>query len=250
MIFYFSGTGNSKWVAEYIANKLHDRCVFVGEGYCAQENWSLEDGERLGFVFPVYAWGIPEFFESFIRSLKIQNVQYVYFVCTCGDDTGLTKESFIRLGEMKGWKVDMGYSVRMPNTYVCLPGFDVDPDEMMKRKKSDAIIRVDDIVKNLIVYKTSFFDVYPGSMAWIKSKVIRPLFNKILVSPKPFHVLNNCVGCGICSKQCPMQNIVMNPRPKWGNNCVGCLRCYHSCPTNAIQFGVFTKGKGQYLYKK
>ena len=250
MVFYFSGTGNSKWVAEAIASDLQDKTVCVNGDECACEPYVLEKGERLGFVFPVYSWGMPQFFETFVRNVQVENVEYVYFVCTCGDDTGLTKEAFCEIALQRGWHVAAGYSVAMPNTYVCLPGFDVDAMEVQESKKHNASERLRAIIDDIKERKNGCFDVVPGAFPWFKSKVIRPLFNKYMITDKPFHATDKCVECGLCAKVCPKDNIVVeHRRPKWKSKCVGCLRCYHSCPVNAIQYGRFTKGKGQYLYK-
>ena len=57
MIFYFSGTGNSKYAAEFLADQLNERCYNI----CKQgiDPAVYEGGKSIGFVFPVYAWGVP-----------------------------------------------------------------------------------------------------------------------------------------------------------------------------------------------
>lgn len=250
MVFYFSGTGNSRWVAETLAARLDDKAVSVTD-VDGDDAWlEIRKDERLGFVFPVYAWGMPEYFESFINKMRVKNVGYVYFVCTCGDDTGKTREQFISVAGRKGWKVSSGYSVRMPNTYVCLPGFDVDKPELERAKREDAERRVEWIAGQVMSCVDGEFDVFPGAVPWLKSRVVRPLFNKLLITSRPFRVTDKCVECGKCANVCPAKNIRMRKRPVWDDKCLGCLRCYHSCPVNAVQFGPFTKGKGQYLFEK
>ena len=56
MIFYFSGCGNSRFIAESIAQALNERLVFIPEA--ERENhfeYTLAEGERVGFVFPIYS---------------------------------------------------------------------------------------------------------------------------------------------------------------------------------------------------
>ena len=253
MIFYFTGSGNSEYVANALSVALGDRCVFIPDVLEVDVTYELADGERLGFVFPVYAWGVPEFVAKFVASLRVKGAEYVYFVCTCGDDTGKTKEQMLDIARSRNWNVALGYAVQMPNTYVCLPGFDVDAPEVEKQKLSNAKVRMDEVILHLKNYDRGCFDTLPGAMAWFKSAVARPFFNKYLITAKPFHSQDNCIHCGRCEKECPMGNIklsAVSSRPEWGERCVGCLRCYHLCPTNSIQYGTFTKGKGQYCYKK
>lgn len=253
MVFYFTGSGNSGYIAKTISDSLGDKCIFIPEVIDSNNTFELSDGERLGFVFPVYSWGIPEFIADFIKKLTVTGVGYVYFICTCGDDTGKTKEQFLSLAKLKGWQTRLGYAVQMPNTYVCLPGFDVDPEDLELRKANSAEKKLQEIIKHLKNYDEGVFDTLPGIFPGLKSSVIRPLFNKVLVTSKYFHTNDNCKKCGKCVQSCPMNNIIFasdSGYPLWKDKCVGCLRCYHICPANSIQFGIFTKGKGQYCSKK
>ena len=73
MIFYFSGCGNSKHVAEAIATGLNDSLIFIPEA--ARENhfdYTLAEDESLGFVFPIYAWGPPKFVLDFIEKMTVK----------------------------------------------------------------------------------------------------------------------------------------------------------------------------------
>ena len=61
MIFYFSGCGNSRFVAESIAKELDERLLFIPEEERnGNFDYELGDGERLGFVFPIYSWCPPQ----------------------------------------------------------------------------------------------------------------------------------------------------------------------------------------------
>ena len=175
----------------------------------------------------------------------------VAMVCACGDDTGMTAEIFCDDVAKKGWYCTLGAAVQMPESYVCLPGFDVDPKEKEQQKLINAISRMNQIIDDVIDGRGGF-DTIPGGFAWAKSRIIRPFFNRFLINPKYFKTNEACVGCGNCVQACPYQNIRLNARnhPEWGSACVQCMRCYHQCPTHAIEWGVFTKNKGQYLFKE
>lgn len=227
MVYCFSGTGNSRWVAEQLKGLIDD----------------AED--IVGLVFPVYAWGIPKVVEEHIeQELKRSTANYVFAVMTCGDDIGYADRVLLQC--LDG-RLDAVFSVHMPNTYVCLPGFDVDTQEVAKAKVQKTKERLPQIAE-AIKTRSKVTDVCRGSFPWLKTYVLRPLFNRFLVTDRFFHTTANCSQCQRCVKECPLKNIGTNAdgQIKWGQTrCTGCLRCYHLCPNHAVQFGWFTKNKGQ-----
>ena len=211
------------------------------------KEYVLKDGEKVGFVFPVYAWGPPGIVLRFIRQLKMKNPEYLFFVCTCGDDTGRTAQVFSSAIRRKGWHCVAGYSVTMPNTYVSLPGFDVDAEDVEEQKVQNAMARLDFINGELAGrIHMKHFNCHEGALPFTKTYLLRPLFNTFLMSPKPFYATDACIACKKCEKVCPVHNIEVTDKPQWGNNCTQCLGCYHICPLHAVQYGKATRAKGQY----
>lgn len=249
MIFCFSGTGNSRWIADTLARNLKDKVIMINNDCC--ERCDVSAGERILWVFPIYSWGLPPVVKTFIRNLRLNNVETThYMVCSCGDDIGLAHLQWRKEITHRGWEAMASYSVIMPNTYTLMKGFDVDAQDIVASKLQKAVNRVNEIAQKIKSgVKTD--DVKRGSWAWIKTHIIYPYFVKFCMSPKPFHVTERCISCGKCAKECPMKNITMpDRRPQWGDNCAMCLRCYHTCPQHAVEYGKETKFKGQYLHPK
>lgn len=249
MIFYFSGVGNSAWVAQSLAQRLNDTTFAITK--YNDEEYIIKPGESVGFVFPVYSWAPPKVVIDFINRLKINTPNYLYFVCTCGDDTGKTADVFAHTIEQRGWHCHAGYSIAMPNTYVSLPGFGIDSDEIEKQKIEKAKIRIEQIISDIKAQKRmTKYDCHEGSIPRLKTYVINPLFTKYQLTTKPFYTTDACISCHQCEQKCPLHNITLvNGKPQWGNNCTQCEACFHICPTNAIQYGKYTKGKQQYKGK-
>ena len=110
MIFYFSGTGNSAWVARQLAKGQNEELLSIAMEIDRNKAYKLKEGEKVGFVFPVYAWGPPKIVLRFIHQLKLDKPGYLFFVCTCGDDTGRTAQIFSSAVTRKGWQCVAGYS--------------------------------------------------------------------------------------------------------------------------------------------
>ena len=252
MIIFFSGTGNSHFVASELAKSLGENQIVHLKGELLfdplKSNLSTTD-KRIIWVFPTYSWGVPPVVRRFMSEADIKGAEGAihYMVTTCGDDIGETASQWRKIAEKRNWAPASAYSVIMPNTYVLMKGFDVDPVELSTEKLKLAPQRIEEIARR-IATGTQGDILTKGSWAKIKSSIIYPWFVRFCMSPKPFRSNGRCIGCGKCSRACPMDNITMEgDRPKWHDRCALCLRCYHICPCDAVEYGKATEGKGQYF---
>ena len=159
MIFYFSATGNSRWVAGQLAeltgDELFNMADFLREGRVPA---LPADTARVGVVFPIHSWYVPAPVLRFLSQLAVPASAYRYAVCTCGDDCGCTRHIFQEALYEKGWDLASGFSVTMPNTYVCLPGFDIDDPQTTQQKLKALPQRLTGIVHTLLKREHGFDD--------------------------------------------------------------------------------------------
>lgn len=246
MICYFSGTGNTRLVAEALGALLDDAITPITTAPPIIEDVTL------GLVFPIYAWGMPEIFAKWLKDVKISaQVSYIYMVCTCGDDIGCTDKTLKKSLHIHHQRsLQAAFSLRMPNTYVSLPGFDVDSEALAEQKLVVAREELKVIAEHIRL-RHQIVQVVPGRFPRLKTYLLRPFFNRFLLSDKPFSATPDCITCRTCERVCPVQNITFpSSRPAWGGRCTGCLACYHHCPKHCINYGKRTIGKGQYKAPK
>ncbi len=251
MILCFSGTGNSRRAADQLHDLLGDDLVRLAPGQMLRPERITIDitDRRLILVTPVHAWGLPRRAVKVMRKANFTGIDRAkfYLVVTCGDDIGYTDTQWRKLVHAIGGTDVGAFSVQMPNIYTLLPGFDVDPPQLAMDKLNASVSTVDRIAQS-IASEEKTTQVVRGSYPWVKSKILYPLFNAFMCSPKPFHATDACTGCGKCMRNCSVSNISMvNGKPRWGKECNTCLRCYHCCPRHAVAYGNLTYNKGQYL---
>ncbi|MDE6270491.1 MAG: EFR1 family ferrodoxin [Muribaculaceae bacterium] len=253
MIIVFSGCGNTMAAASCLAGLTGEELLRLGPEQLradTPEPRLAASGERIIWAFPTYSWGVPPVMRRFIRRVSIAGADTLphFMLTTCGDDTGLCASMWRAEIGRRGWTPVRAFSVQMPNTYVCMRGFDVDPQNVETRKLEAMPQRVAEIAGML---HTGPDQMVTGSFAWIKTRIVYPWFIRMDMSPKPFRALDSCIACGKCMRVCPMANITPDAvgRPVWGKECALCLACYHVCPRHAVAYGSATLKKGQYRLK-
>ena len=120
MIFYFSGTGNSRFIAKRIQEKTGDEMYSLNEAIKQKKFFSGKTPETAVFVVPAYAWRIPEIVETWIRKSKFDIGMKAYFVMTCGDGIGNAAKYARKLCEDKVF-IYMGCAgILMPENYLAM----------------------------------------------------------------------------------------------------------------------------------
>ena len=236
-LFCFSGNGMSRQVAEGLLRAGVDAA----------------DGSSFGFVFPVYGWRPPRIVAHFVREELVRRwnnhrPDYVWAVLTCGFDVGYADFVFDRLlRPVLGRGLDAAFSVRMPDTYIGLPGFRLNPPRLAEEKMQAAQARVV-AVADRIRARAHVRDLKRGVFPRTKTYFFGKVFDSFLVNDRFFHVTAaKCTKCGTCAANCPAGTIrqLADGSVAWRHDgsCTGCLRCLHNCPAEAIEFGRFTRGK-------
>lgn len=258
MIFYFSGTGNTKWVAEQISQAIGERLISIPDAMRRQEFiYDVEEEETIGFCFPTHGWQPPRIVMDFIKLLSINYPEtvensYGWALTTCGDNMGEAMTIFNKELIRQGLEASTQFAVVMPESYVCLPFMKTDPIEKERRKIAAVRQQLPHIISTIRAQKEYVIELVKGATPRLYSYVLGAYFNAKMVNDKKFTVdADVCIHCGKCQKVCPVDNIKGTP-PEWLHNgrCTSCLACYHYCPVHAINCGRITRKREQYYFNR
>ena len=244
MIIYFTGTGNSRHLAEIASRRLNDEIrdatVYIKRGekeeFFSEKPWI--------FVCPVYGWRIPRVFSDFILKNSFKGSREAYFIVNCGNDIGCAGDKIEILCRQKGLYCKGTAEVWMPENYIAM--FSA-PDEAEAEKIIDeADIHMEHLA-DCILSGESFQPIETNFLDRCKSGFVNALFYKFIIKAKAFHATEKCISCGKCRKSCMLNNIeIKEGKPRWGENCTHCMACIGGCPVGAIEYGSRTKNKRRY----
>lgn len=244
VIYYFSGTGNSLKVARDLASKIEDSIVY-SIPVAMEENRELP-ADKVGIIFPVYAWGMPMIVKKFIARFKDNDPRYFFSVATCGGSSAGTLQQVANFMKSKGIKLSAGFSVQMPTNYIVWG--DAISEERQKAMFVQWEKRLEDIAATIakgescpVEKDSAFANLFLTGVAY---KLSMPNFAKM---DRSFRVDEKCNHCGVCFRICPVRNIEMKDgKPEWKHKCEQCLACIQWCPKEAIQYGSKTAVRKRY----
>jgi NAD-dependent dihydropyrimidine dehydrogenase PreA subunit/flavodoxin len=269
MIFYFSGTGNSLWVAKELAAAYNEKLISISEELILPNNhfsYSVSPDEKIFLVFPIHSWGVSVLPFRFLNKLQLVDYQKqaVYMVCTCGDNCGYAAKIVKRILQKKSIVLTKSYSIQMPNNYILMKGFGTDTKELETQKLADAPQRLQQIVEDINSACHCGLDpdtsgqapqspknknlYVQGNFSFLKTCLVYPLFREFGIKQHQFYAKDNCVSCGLCISVCPTKTIFWRAKkPKWHKTtCVQCTACINRCPEQAIEYGKISETQGRY----
>lgn len=243
MILWFSGTGNSEYIAKIIAEKTGDELVSINDklkkGDCSDIS-----AQKLVFVTPTHGWRIPRIVEEWIDKTQFPQDADAWFVMSCGSEIGLAEKGIKKLCLRKGFNCKGVAEIIMPENYIAM--FDA-PEEAEAREIIKAAQPAIDSAADCIAAGKALASKKTGIVDSLKSGIVNSGFYAICVKDKAFTVDDKCISCGKCAALCPVNNIELKDgRPVWNGKCVHCMACICSCPTEAIEYGSKSKGKPRY----
>ncbi|WP_099469324.1 EFR1 family ferrodoxin [Konateibacter massiliensis] len=245
IIFVFSGTGNSLWVAKKVSEEL-ENCEIISMG--SSKNYTLTDEYGvIGFVYPTYYRGIPAKVQDFVRKLDFQNNKdtYLFAIATCGS-VGTACNATVQLRDLiKQKDITLSYAEKLDmfSNYIIMYNMRDTVEEETRQSAHDLAPIIDNIKKRAVNQTES--RIKP-----IEHLIYKGFFHLAPHMDKHFNVSDACIHCGICQKVCPVKNIDygQDKKPYFKHHCEQCLACLHHCPTNAINYKDKTQSRQRYTH--
>lgn len=247
MIFYYSGTGNSKYAAKRIADALGDTLLSMNERIKAGDFSPVETGERLVVVTPTYAWRIPRIVRDWLMKTELRGAERIWFVMTCGSEIGDAGSYNRALCQAKGVGCMGTAQLVMPENYIAM--FNAPQADKARAIVAKAEPDIDRAIASIRAGE-AFAPTRRGLYDRFMSGPVNPIFYSFCVKADAFTVSDACVGCGRCEKLCPTNTVTLHDgRPVWGKGCTHCMACICYCPAAAIEYGKKSLGKPRYHFE-
>lgn len=228
MVFYFTGTGNSL----YIAKQIEETPISIPK--IIHRKTQEYSAGSIGIVAPVYGHEVPLMVKDFLKNAGF-NTDYFYMILTYGNRHGGAAELAKKLCDEYGIAVNYINVIVMVDNW--LPSFDMNEQRKIdKRVEENMTVILADLAerKNMISVVTDTDRVAHQQFLDRMSQMPEDVWQHLL------WVTDSCVGCGICEKVCPSASIhvIDGKAVHTQGNCQTCLACAHACPQKAIRLTV------------
>ena len=247
MILYFSGTGNSKYVAQRMAEALNQSLLSMNDRIRSHDTSPVETDERLVIVTPTYAWRIPRVVSEWLGKTALTGAERIWFVMDCGSEIGNAAKYNRQLAAQKQLQYMGTAQIIMPENYIAM--FNAPRKEQARSIVEQAEPALQKVLAQLKAgqeFPPPRDNLYDRFM----SGPVNPVFYRFFVKADAFRATDACIGCGRCVELCPLNNIRLeNGKPVWGKNCTHCMACICYCPKEAIEYGEKSKGKPRYHFE-
>lgn len=237
-IFFFSGTGNTYFIAKNIQEVLinnGNQCHLFTVEKTHNDDQLIDEYDLIGLGYPIYGSDVPIIVRNWINDLKMHNSKRAFIFCTQMMYSGDGAAYGGRLLERKGFIFRQQAHFNMPNNitdYKILRPFNRHNLECIEAKK---MIQVDRFVKHIIKDKkrkkgSNFVSLCLGLLQRVPYQKMEMKWISDTIK-----IEKNCILCKKCIELCPTNNFeIKNGVLITKNSCILCYRCINHCPVNAL----------------
>jgi Pyruvate/2-oxoacid:ferredoxin oxidoreductase delta subunit/flavodoxin len=249
IIYYFSGTGNSRNVAVWLSqvaeeNNIESQIINIAK----IDRLSIvppEPDALVVFISPIHGFNYPPIMLNFIIRFPKGKNKVVLMNTRAGMligkfvTPGLTGIAFYLSAfvlVLKGFSIKAILAVDMPSNWISVhPGLNDRTVKFLHQKNKE---RVEKFAHKIMQGKSHYKHLLElHDILFAPIALAYYLVGRFFLA-KTYFASADCNNCDMCIKACPVKAIIkVDNRPFWTFNCESCMKCMSNCPKKAIETG-------------
>lgn len=261
ILYYFSGTGNTEYVAKLAFNAFTEAgfsarlAEITDYDHAKNRDYSCENYDLAGLFYPIHAFNAPKKVNEWTKLGYLKNKPFFIIKTSREALSANDASSLLSVKNLKAYGCEF-----LGEKHILMPyniHFRHD-DSLVKQMLLTAQTATPEFIKKILQGKK--FALNPAFHARLAAATLRPIEqNGASLIGRALKAGDNCTACGLCAKICPNKNISMitdeskRNRPFFGKECMICMRCVMNCPQKAIKITRYLRGWevcGRYDFKK
>ena len=219
--FYFSPTGGTKKVSDFLSGKLDNDVVSVDlvDNKTNLNNFSFAENDIAIIAVPSYGGRVPSIAAN---RLSVINGKGMLAVLVCVYGNRAYEDTLIELKDIatqSGFRVVAAVAAVAEHS-IARQYAKGRPDANDFKQLTEFAEQINKKISSQNIEEPAILGNHPYKKS-----------GRIGIVPKPS---KKCVNCGICAKECPVKAIdVKNSKIVNKNTCISCMRCISVCPHSA-----------------
>lgn len=237
VLYYFSGTGNTKWAAERFTDYFRPYGADVRLVNIEKEGFIEEAYDFIMIGTPVYFGEVPRIVSNFVNSMPDDSDKKKCLIFSVNSEKSQAMiDMLANILRGKGYSIASQINIAMPADYKFNNSGNTLDDSDIINLMDKAALKIKNAVKDFLIDKTTIEGSSRISLI-IKKFVMVMNSSKRMRMVRYLDCTTDCIRCGLCVRNCPCGNIAFhNGRVVFYSNCVMCMRCIYICPQKAITY--------------
>ena len=239
-IYYFSGTGNSLFVAKELQKRIPEANLIPIVSLLNKDVIET-NGDTVGFAFPIHGMTIPIPVKKFIKKLDLKSTKYIFAIATRAGTQHIAFMEIENILKKSCKNLDSCFTLNIASNDPKFKDYRPATNEEIAKLESEVQNRLNSIQKIIINQENSRekdSEFIPAGYGLGRLVRLGMAYAEYDGAKDYFYANSKCTGCGICEKVCPSGKIKMvDNKPVWQENVKSylCYACLNYCPVQAVQ---------------
>ena len=227
LVFYFTATGNSL----FVARSFSDEPLSIPQEL--KKGGQTYEADEIGFVFPDFTASAPMIVREFIEKNSFK-ADYVFSIITFGNFCANVAEWWNEFAGKKGLQHDYVNTILMVDNF--LPVFDMNEQIKIDKHVDENLAKlVEDVAAHHSYVQAAQQEEGRPPMDMDMMEEMRSRQFAVPAEDAMELDKEKCIKCRTCERVCPRQNFsLIGDGISFNGTCEHCLACVHACPKKAL----------------